>query len=120
MRTIRDITNAIDNIKTRSAWGAGVKTYAYEILDNIATAEAEHRITLATATRSDLLSAALNGADNWRAYSYGGCSLICDSDIAATLCTPSERPNARENWLDVQADALETAFAWICMAADRD
>ena len=65
----------------------------------------------------------LNGADNWSAYSYGGCSLIWNEDIAKTLCTPSELkrtkngqndPNSRETWMDVQARALYQAFSLIC------
>jgi len=127
MKTINEIRNAIDNIRTRSAWSAGVKTYADEILDNIATAEAEHRINMAIATRHDLETAALNGADNWNVYSWGGCSLIYNSDIAATLCTPSElkrtrngerRPNSREEWLDVQARALYQAYKMVCRLAE--
>ena len=110
MKTINEIRNTIDNTKTRSAWSAGVKTYANEILDNLAAAEAEHRINMTIATCQDIENAALCGADDWSAYSWGGCSLIYDSDIAATLCTPSElkrtkngerNPNSRETWLDV-------------------
>lgn len=127
MKTINEIRNAIDNIRTRSAWSAGVKTYADEILNNIATAEAEHRIDMAIATRHDLKTAALGGADNWSAYSWGGCSLIYNNDIAATLCTPSElkrtrngarRPNSREDWLDVQARALYQACDMVCRLAE--
>lgn len=127
MKTISEIRNAIDNIRTRSAWSAGVKTYADEILNNIATAEAEHRIDMATATRHDLEIAALGGADNWGAYSWGGCSLIYNNDIAATLCAPSElkrtrngarRPNSREEWLDVQARALYQACEMVCRLAE--
>lgn len=127
MKNINEIRNAIYNIRTRSAWSAGVKTYADEILDNLAAAEAEHRIDMAIATRHDLETAALNGADNWNAYSWGGCSLIYDGDIAATLCTPSElkrtrngerRPNSREEWLDVQARALYQACEMVCRLAE--
>lgn len=127
MKTISEIRNAIDNIRTRSAWNAGVKTYADEILNNIATAEAEHRIDMAIATRHDLETAALCGADDWNAYSWGGCSLIYNGDIAATLCTPSElkrtrngarRPNSREDWLDVQARALYQACKMVCRLAE--
>lgn len=59
--------------------------------------------------------ALLNGADSWNSYSWGGCGLIYDYDIARHYCTPSElrktrdgerRPNSREEWLDVQARAL--------------
>ena len=51
-------------------------------------------------------------------YSYGGCSLIYDSQIAERLCTPSEfkkkdggrlAPNSKESWLDVQTRALYQA-----------
>lgn len=60
----------------------------------------------------------MNGAKNWKEYSYGGCALIYDKDIAETLCTPSElkrkrggelQPNSTETWLDVQARALYQA-----------
>ena len=127
MKTINEIRNAIDNIRTRSAWSAGVKTYADEILNNIATAEAEHRIDMTIATRHDLETAALGGADNWNVYSWGGRSLIYNNDIAATLCTPSElkrtrngarRPNSREEWLDVQARALYQTCEMVCRLAE--
>lgn len=32
----------------------------------------------------------LNGADNWREYSYGGCGLVYNGDIAVRFFTPSE------------------------------
>ena len=60
----------------------------------------------------------LNGAMDWEDYSYGGCSLIYDSQIAERLCTPSElkkkdggrlEPNSQESWLDVQTRALRQA-----------
>jgi len=105
MKTTREaIEKALDERKDRSAWDKGVTAYAYELLDNI-------DFTKETFKKDDLL----NGADNWSAYSWGGCSFIYDSDIAETLCTPSElkrnkggenRPNSREKWLDVQARAL--------------
>lgn len=64
-------------------------------------------------------TAALNGARDWSEYSWGGAALICDGDIAAALCNPSElkktrngvrRPNSQEEWPDVQARALCQAF----------
>lgn len=67
----------------------------------------------------------LNGASDWLAYSYGGCALVYDENIARHYCTPSElrkvthkngtiseRANAGESWLDVQARAL-TQAAWL-------
>ena len=63
----------------------------------------------------------LNGANNWDVYSWGGCSLIYNEDVAKRLCTPSElkktrngerRPNSREAWLETQARALRQAW-WL-------
>ena len=64
----------------------------------------------------------LNGAKDWKHYSYGGNSLIYNGDIAERLATPSElkrvkdkygnyreMANKNENWLDVQARALYQA-----------
>lgn len=102
----------IEAEETRSAWSRGVKEYALELLENVANCGYE--IT----DKKQISAAALNGADSWSQYSYGGCSHICDGDIAAALCTPSELkkkrggelpPNSRETWLDVQAHALRIA-----------
>ena len=54
--------------KARSAWERGVTLYADELLDNIYDNIKED----GKITEADLL----NGADNWKEYSYGGCSLI--------------------------------------------
>ena len=54
--------------------------------------------------------------------SWGGSHLCYDHDIARHYCTPSElkrtkdgqrRPNAREEWLDVQARAIYQAVSKI-------
>ena len=54
--------------------------------------------------------------------SWGGSHLCYNSDIARHYCTPSElkrtrdgarRPNAREEWLDVQARAIYQALSKI-------
>lgn len=73
--------------------------------------------------RVELTEAVLpNGAADWSQYSYGGCALIYDGEIAETVCTPSElrckrggelQPNSRETWLDVQARALSQAWRMI-------
>ena len=68
--------------------------------------------------RDNLKSALLNGAETWAQYSYGGCALVYDSDIAERLCSPSEykrkrggelAPSSCESWLDCQARALSQA-----------
>ena len=120
MTTIDTIRNAITTRKTRSAWDKGVNLYALELLDNL-------RDLPASDSRQEIQKALLNGASDWREYSYGGCSLIYDGDIAARLCSPSEfrrtrggewRLNRRESWLGVQARALFQACRLICRAAE--
>ena len=117
---INAIKNAIATRRARSAWDKGVNLYALELLDNI-------RDLPETDSRQEIQKALLNGASDWSEYSYGGCSLIYDGDIAARLCSPSEfrrtrggewRPNRRESWLGVQARALYQAFRLICRAAE--
>lgn len=94
----------------RSAWSRGVAEYARDLVEGL---ERDYYHTT-----GDLRAALLNGADDWRAYSWGGCSLIYDDGIALRLCNRSEllrtqggarRPNADEDWLDVQARALYQA-----------
>ena len=101
----------IEAQKARSAWARGVKVYALELLEGY---EGEEIPENWEALKADLL----NGAENWKAYSWGGCSLIYDRDIAERLSTPSElkttrngdrKPNAQEEWLDCQARALYQA-----------
>lgn len=108
------LTAAISATPARSAWDKGVCAYALELIDNL------ERNTYSD--YKDVIAALLNGANNWTQYSYGGCALIYDGDIAARLCTPSEytrkrgselNPNSRETWLDVQARALGHAQALI-------
>ena len=116
------IKNAIESRKTRSAWSKGVTHYAIDLLDNIRDLNGKE-----AKTPKELETALLNGARNWSEYSWGGCALIYNGDIAARLCSPSEfrrtrggqwRPNRRESWLGVQARALYQAFRLICRAAE--
>lgn len=101
----------------KSAWQKGVEIYADELREFLA----ENNLP---ATKENLL----NGAANWTQYSYGGCSLIYDADIAERLCNPSELkrkkggdlpPNSREEWLDVQARALSQAARQVLRGAKR-
>lgn len=97
----------IENISARnarSAWENARNTYALLLLEDVGEGFSS----------ADLL----NGAENWRAFSYGGCSLIYDAEIAERLCSPSElkrtrggerAPNSRESWLECQARCLSQA-----------
>ena len=93
-----------------SKWAQGVNEYAEELREELENNNLE-------ATEANML----NGASDWKEYSWGGSSLIYDCDIADRLATPSDirkctrkdgslrRPNSREEWLDVQARALYQA-----------
>ena len=113
---IETIKKEVEARTERSAWSKGVTAYALELVEGL-----EEAIDGGYFDPSDLEApklverALLNGASDWSAYSWGGCSLIYDGDIAERLCCPSElkktrngerRPNSREEWLDVQARAL--------------
>jgi hypothetical protein len=100
----------------RSAWRRGVAAYALELLDSVAGRAAYEGH--GPEDVAQLRKWMLDGARDWSEYSYGGCSLVYDGDIAERLCTPSElrktrggerNPNCRESWLDVQARALYRA-----------
>lgn len=117
---IAKIAAELETLKGRSAWYKGVTLYAWDLLDEIQErADYEHK---EPETAAELKEYALNGAESWEQYSWGGSALIYNGDIAGRLCSPSElkktrngerRPNSREEWLDTQARALSQAFARI-------
>lgn len=91
----------------KPAWNKGVELYAEELRESLK----ENNLP---ATMENML----NGAKDWKQYSWGGSSLVYDEDIAERLCSPSElkrvrggerKPNSKEEWLDVQARALYQA-----------
>ena len=115
-----ELRKLVEEIPNTSAWKRGVKEYAYELLDNLEEkAQSYERLPK---NGRELEEWILNGAISWDDYSYGGCSLIYDGDIAERLCTPSElkkkdggrlAPNSQESWLDVQIRALYQACIMI-------
>lgn len=108
---IAELSAKISEIRVLGAWNKGVKSWALDLLEGI---ESDNFTSMA-----DLKNAALNGADNWKQFCYGGCALIYNTSIAAQFCTPSEfratngglkAPNSRENWMDVQVRAAYQAW----------
>lgn len=109
----------INSDNQRSEWNKGVTAYALELLESLRqTIRGGYFAPADLKDPAAIEKALLNGAADWDQYSWGGCSLCYDSDIAARLCTPSElkrtrngerRPNIREEWLDTQARALYQA-----------
>lgn len=113
-----EIIEVLKGRKDRSSWERGVIAYAIDMLEGLEDAP---ELLGGEQTRELLL----NGAGSWERYSWGGCAYVYDADIARALCTPSElrrtrvgerRPNAREEWLDVQARACAQACARILKA----
>lgn len=111
-----ELYNKIESLKVRSAWNNGVKWYALYLIEQM------EDYTKVVPNRAEIESVLLNGADDWKQFSHGGCALIYDQGIAETLCSPSElkrvtrkdgtlrdKANSRETWLDVQARALYQA-----------
>lgn len=129
MKRTEAIKQEIENTKVRSAWSKGVKTYAYELAEQL-----EEGIHGGWYYEDDLDAPKvlekmlLNGAQDWKQYSWGGSALIYDGDIAERLCNPSEltktrhgqrRPNKSEEWLDIQARALYQASRLVREAVER-
>ena len=115
MKTL-DLLQKVENVNARSAWNKGVKWYALFLISKM------EDYTKVVPERAEIESVLLNGAEDWKQFSYGGCALIYDEGIAETLCSPSElkkvtrkdgtirqKANSRETWLDVQARALYQA-----------
>ena len=122
--TKSEIEGMIKNLKekekkARSKWGKAVLQDAQWLLENVIEGYDEPY------ELSEKL--VLNGAENWKEFSYGASALVYDGDIAEHYCTPSElkkvgfkkndlgnyvekQPNANEEWLDVQARALRQAW----------
>lgn len=116
MNIYEHLTETLSARKDRSAWDRGVTAYALELVEELETAADYHGRN--PESLQECREWMLNGARDWSQYSWGGCSLIYNGDIAERLCTPSElkktrngerRPNGREEWLDTQARALYQA-----------
>lgn len=112
----------------KSAWNKGVCNYAEELFDNYLDRrdllDYDDEARIGKIAEKDLL----NGAADWNQYSHGGCSLIYDEDICMALCSPKEQkrthngelpPNDKEDWLDVQARALQQAATLVLKAVNR-
>lgn len=124
---VEQIAAKVEQTKTRSAWGRGVKAYAEELCEELREAAEDGYIEAWELSNRRLMEKAmLNGADSWSQYSEGGCSLCYDGQIAERLCAPWELrktdngrkdPNPRETWIDVQSRALFQAAQLVLRSA---
>lgn len=120
---IQELKNKLEEEQkhARGAFQKAVYQYAFELVDNIAdnyitTAdELEHLENI-----TNLKERALNGAENWNQYSWGGSSLCYDYDILTRLFCPSLVKKYQytdtirgRHLLDYQASALARAFSKI-------
>ena len=124
MANIQAINEAIEARKERSAWSKGVKVYALELLESFeewSKYNEENGEELPTIDERT----ALNGAEDWDAWAYGGCGLCYDAYIAERLFTPSELkklgggarvPAGAATWCDVEARAAWQAWRMIAEA----
>lgn len=112
---VQNIIEKLNERNDRSAWDKGVTIYALELCESLEESLRYEGVEEVPESIKILEKMLLNGADSWEQYSWGGCSLIYNGDIAERLCCPSEfkkcregerRPNSREEWLDTQARAL--------------
>ena len=120
----QELLNKLEKLTPRRAWARAVVADAVDLVEALTCSEIPNNW-------EELKKLLLNGAADWSAYSYGGCTLVYDENIARHYCTPSElrkvthkdgtiseRANARETWLDVQARALHQAARFIKQQAD--
>lgn len=117
--TVSEIVSSLNEKDYKRGWKKGVRDFAIDLISGCGLKEIDR-------ANSDWLrnlrKRLLNGAENWKEYSYGGCYLIYDYDICEALCTEKgveryrdgeRQPNRYETWLDVQARALSAAFRLI-------
>lgn len=84
MENKKDLLNYNNIIRTLEGWKQHTSTKldkailddAIDLLDNLK--ETSYQIN----TMKDVRKSLLNGARDWNQYSYGGCALIYDGDIA--------------------------------------
>ena len=115
---IADIRYELDIMYHGSAWDRGVGAYAHDLVDGL-----EEDLLGGWHELDDLRSPVLlekwmlNGAEDWKRYSYTGCALCYDGQIAERLCTPSQLKKCKNganrmggvSWLDHQARAVYQA-----------
>lgn len=114
---------------SRSAFGRGVIEYAKELCEDLVNGIKGGYVKCSHLEDFIYLNKVLlNGAENWEQYSYGGCSLISDYEIAKRICSPSEFKKTREGewrlkgleWLDWQAKALGRASLLVYRAVRKE
>jgi hypothetical protein len=92
MATYEDLLTVLKKVrpKKRSYWERGVMSLAIDIVEYAINNNDCSTIELPR-TWEETEKFLLLGADDWRRYVEGGCSLIYNGDIVDCLLTPSEK-----------------------------
>lgn len=117
---LKKVRTCLETKKDRSAWDKGVTMYALDLLSDLEEWNDNGELdSVNLRDISELRPKLLNGANDWKHYSYSGSALVNNCKIAERLCNPStlkrvdggnKEPSRIETWLDVQANALAQAF----------
>ena len=127
VKNIQTVANEVNNTKTRSAWSRGVQAYALEMLERFEEWCKWNEENGKSVPELDERTA-LNGAQDWKAWAYGGCGLVYNCAIAERFCTPSELkklnggarvPAGAATWCDVEARAAFQAWRMIVDAVRK-
>lgn len=112
---IKDIENKLLSRQDRSTWDKAVTQYALEILCDLDYLERDPDFDIGKLSVKELEAVCLNGANDWRMYSFGGCSLCYNYDIQERLYPKSKwrKYPSGDKLLYDQSRALRSAFTRI-------
>lgn len=122
---IKEVENKLMERKDRSTWDKAITQYALEMLLDLDWYECnENDFDIGSLYRNELEAYCLNGAMNWREYSFGGCALCYNYDIKERLYPPSLRDKyvSGEKLLFEQSRACRSAYLriWATIQSIRD
>ena len=88
-QNLEKLSILVTSSPVRGAWSRGVRAYAHDIINNFFEWAAFNEDNGEPLPVLDEITA-LNGADNWKHYSKGGCGLVYSYSIAERLFNASE------------------------------
>lgn len=119
-QNLEKLSILVTNSPARGAWSRGVRAYAHDIINNFFEWAAFNEDNGEPLPVLDEKTA-LNGANNWKHYSEGGCGLIYSYSIAERLFNASEFKKfeaGKINDLDIIACEGRALFqAWQLVAS---
>lgn len=116
-----NIQTVMERVKAehmRSPYRQGIQIQAVEMLQELS----EKGFPNEYSSVKELKEALLNGAKDFKEWTYSGFGLIYDTDIAARFCGPKELkrvqnglrdPHKGSTWIDMYAQAVNEAYKLI-------